>query len=421
MGSFIIHGGKRLIGEMDVCGSKNAALGLVAASMLLDGPCILENVPVISDVEILMEICREYGAIIERDSEGNICIDPRTVTKTDITSGKTRNIRASYYLLGALLGRLNEVKMLLPGGCNLGSRPIDQHLKGFELLGASTETKRGTIHVRCKNGQLKGSRIFLDIVSVGATINCILAAAKAKGRTIIENAAKEPHIVDVANFLNIMGANIRGAGTDVIRIDGVESLPGNKRYAVIPDQIEAGTYMIAAAATRGDLKVCNLIPKHMEPLTVKLEEMGISTEIGDDYIRIQADPEKKLMAANIKTMPYPGFPTDLQPQFAVLLTTAEGISRIHENVWDTRFQYVDDLRLMGADISAQGHFATIKGPSELSGMKLAARDLRAGAAMIIAGLIADGETEIERSEIVERGYSEIESKLSGLGADIWKA
>lgn len=420
MSSFIIHGKKRLVGSVEVSGSKNAALGVVAAAMLIDGPCILENVPHIADVMILIDICRDFGARIDLLENNKIRIDASGVSKRESCSDKTREIRASYYLLGALLGKLGEVKMSLPGGCNLGTRPIDQHIKGFEALGAEVKSGRGDIFLSVKNN-LKGSRIFLDVVSVGATINLILAATKAEGLTIIENAAKEPHIVDVANFLNTMGAKITGAGTDVIRIKGVSQLPGGVYYSVIPDQIEAGTYMIAAAATRGDVTVKNIIPKHMEPLTVKLEEMGVHTEAGDDFCRVWTDENQVLENANFKTMPYPGFPTDMQPQTTVLLTTATGTSRMHENVWATRFQYVDDLVLMGADISVQGNYAMIVGPTELSGTKLRARDLRAGAAMVIAGLIADGETEIEDAHIVERGYENIEAKLTALGAEIWKA
>ncbi len=420
MSSFIIHGKKRLVGSVEVSGSKNAALGVVAAAMLIDGPCILENVPHIADVMILMEICRDFGARIDILENNKIRIDASGVSKRDSCSDKTREIRASYYLLGALLGKLGEVKMSLPGGCNLGTRPIDQHIKGFEALGAEVNSGRGDIHLSVKN-TLKGSRIFLDVVSVGATINLILAATKAEGLTVIENAAKEPHIVDVANFLNTMGAKITGAGTDVIRIKGVKQLPGGVYYSVIPDQIEAGTYMIAAAATRGDVTVKNIIPKHMEPLTVKLEEMGVHTEAGDDFCRVWTEENQVLESANFKTMPYPGFPTDMQPQTTVLLTTATGTSRMHENVWATRFQYVDDLVLMGADISVQGNYAMIVGPTEMSGTKLRARDLRAGAAMVIAGLVADGETEIEDAHIIERGYENIETKLTALGAEIWKA
>ncbi len=420
MSSFIIHGKRRLSGSVEISGSKNAALGVVAAAMLIDGPCVLENVPHIADVMILVDICRDFGARIDILEKNKMRIDPTGVTRREGISEKTRDIRASYYLLGALLGKLGEVKMSLPGGCNLGTRPIDQHIKGFEALGAQVNSGRADIHLSVKEG-LKGSRIFLDMVSVGATINLILAATKAEGLTIIENAAKEPHIVDVANFLNTMGAKITGAGTDTIRIKGVSKLPGGVYYSVIPDQIEAGTYMIAAAATRGDVTVRNIIPKHMEPLTVKLEEMGVRTEVGDDYCRVWTEDADKIVAANYKTMPYPGFPTDLQPQTTVLLTTAEGTSRMHENVWATRFQYVDDLMIMGANISVQGNYAMISGPTELFGTKLRARDLRAGAAMVIAGLISDGETEIKDAEVVERGYENIEGKLSALGAEIWKA
>jgi len=418
MPSYRIIGGERLTGEVSVSGSKNAVLGILAASMMLDGPCMLENVPDIADVRAMLEICETLGAVITPLGDGMFKIDPTTINTHEATHDKVKNIRASYYLLGALLARYRKATMHMPGGCNFGTRPIDLHLKGFARLGAKgtglSDIRNGIIHIVAD--KLVGAHIFLDVVSVGATINIMLAATKAEGQTIIENAAKEPHIVDVANFLNAMGANIKGAGTDTIRIKGVPILPGGFSYSIIPDQIEAGTYMIAAAITRGDVIVRNLIPKHMEPLTAKLIEMGFEVDESDDAIHVSISECGIISSVNFKTMPYPGFPTDLQPQATVLLCMAEGLSRMHENVWDNRFQYVTELQTMGADISVIDRIALVTGPTQLNGSSVVAMDLRAGAAMVLAGLAADGVTVISEAQRIERGYEKIVEKLTALGA-----
>lgn len=416
MASYIIQGGNRLVGNVTISGSKNAALGIISAAMLLDGPCQIENAPDVDDINTLVEICKSLGAQIHRENDGTLQIDPRTISSWEALDERTRNIRGSYYLLGSLLGRYSRASIYMPGGCNFGPRPIDLHIKGFEALGAAAAFEHGRIHVEA--ARLHGEHIFLDTVSVGATINIMIAATKAEGVTVIENAAREPHIVDVANFLNTMGANIRGAGTDVIRVTGVPVLPANGVYSIIPDQIEAGTYMLAAALTRGDIQVHNIIPKHMEPLSAKLEEMGASVISGDDSIRVCIDPDQPLQPASFKTMPYPGFPTDLQPQTTVLLCTTSGSSRMTENVWDNRFQYVDDLKIMGAEIVISGRLAIIEGRSKLTGAKVTARDLRAGAAMVLAGLAAEGTTEVCDISKVERGYERFVAKMRALGADI---
>lgn len=418
MPSYRIFGGEKLCGEVTVSGSKNAVLGILAASMMLDGPCMLENVPDIADVRAMLEICETLGAIITPLGEGMFKIDPTTINTHEATHEKVKNIRASYYLLGALLSRYKKATMHMPGGCNFGTRPIDLHLKGFAKLGAKgtglSDIRNGIIRIVAD--RLVGTHIFLDVVSVGATINIMLAATKAEGWTTIENAAKEPHIVDVANFLNAMGANIKGAGTDTIRVKGVPILPGGFSYSIIPDQIEAGTYMIAAAVTRGDVIVRNLIPKHMEPLTAKLIDMGYEIEEGDDSIRVSVAENQTIMPVNFKTMPYPGFPTDLQPQATVLLCMADGLSRMHENVWDNRFQYVTELQTMGANISVIDRIALVTGPTQLNGSTVVAMDLRAGAAMVLAGLAADGETIITEAQRIERGYEKIVEKLTSMGA-----
>jgi UDP-N-acetylglucosamine 1-carboxyvinyltransferase len=416
LASYIVWGKNRLTGDVMVCGSKNAALGIISAAMLLDGPCRIENIPDIADISVMIEICKSLGAHIHRDPDGTLLVDPRLINTWEALDEKVRSIRGSYYLLGALLGRLNRASVFMPGGCNLGTRPIDLHIKGFEALGASVLIEHGRITVEAK--KLRGEHIFLDTVSVGATINIMIAAVKAEGVTVIENAAREPHIVDVANFLNTMGANIRGAGTDLIRITGVPVLPADGSYSIIPDQIEAGTFMLAAALTRGDILVRNIIPKHMEPLTAKLEEMGAIVESGDDSIRVRMAPDSVLQATSFRTMPYPGFPTDLQPQTTVLLCTAHGNSRMMENVFDNRFQYVDDLKTMGADIMISGRLAIIEGDANLTGAKVTAHDLRAGVAMVLAGLAADGMTEICDIAKVERGYDNFVGKMRALGADI---
>lgn len=416
LASYIIQGGNRLAGHVTISGSKNAALGIIAAAMLLDGSCKIENAPDVDDISMLVEICKTMGAQIRRDNEGTLFVDPCSINTYEATDEKSRSIRGSYYLLGAMLGRFNKASIYMPGGCNFGPRPIDLHIKGFEALGASSVFEHGKIHVEAE--KLHGDHIFLDTVSVGATINIMIAAVKAEGVTVIENAAREPHIVDVANFLNTMGAKIRGAGTDVIRVTGVPVLPAGGTYSIIPDQIEAGTYMLAAAMTRGDITVHNIIPKHMEPLTAKLEEMGATVLSGDDSIQVVVDPANEMLPTSFKTMPYPGFPTDLQPQTTVLLCTVKGSSRMIENVWDNRFQYIDDLKMMGANILISGHLALVEGGAKLTGAKVTARDLRAGAAMVLAGLAAEGISEICDIGKVERGYESFVNKMRTLGADI---
>lgn len=417
MSSYIVRGGRRLEGRVRISGSKNAALGIVAAAMAVDGPSIIENLPEISDIMLLLEICRELGAGVEFLEPGTVRIDPRTVKTNEALIELVRKLRGSYYLLGAFLGRFRRVRMFMPGGCDLGSRPIDLHIKGFETLGAKFEMEQDGI-ISLKADELKGSGIFLDQVSVGATINIMLAAVHVPGTTVIDNAAREPHIVDVANFLNTMGANVRGAGTDVIRIQGRPVLPGNASYAIIPDQIEAGTFMMMAPLTGGDLLVENIIPKHMEPLTAKLEEMGVTVEEGGDSIRCFMKPGARLIAASFKTMPYPGFPTDLQPQAVTLLCKAEGTGRMIENIYENRFQYIENLRLMGANIITSGKLAVVQGGTVLRGAPVDARDLRAGAAMVMAGLIAEGETRVENIYPIQRGYENFIEKMQSIGADI---
>ena len=414
--TYIIKGKNPLQGEVQISGSKNAALGIIAAAMVVDGPSVIENLPKIKDIKILLEICQELGAKIEWLSENSIRFDPTTVNTYQAISKKVSKIRGSYYLLGAFLGKYHKVSLLMPGGCDFGARPIDLHIKGFQALGGD-ELKDEDGVISIKAGRLRGAGVFLDTVSVGATINIMLAAIKAEGVTVINNAAKEPHIVDVANFLNTMGANIRGAGTDVIKITGKPYLAANRSYTIIPDQIEAGTYMIMAAMTNGDLTCKNLIPKHMEPLTAKLIEMGAIVEEGADSIRVMLMPGEKLKAASFKTMPYPGFPTDLQPQTTALLTVANGTGRMIESVWENRFQYIKELQAMGANIVTSGRLAVVQG-AELQGTTVFARDLRAGAAMVTAGLGAEGETIVTNVYAIERGYEDFVEKLLAVGADI---
>lgn len=416
MSSYLVRGGNRLEGHVRISGSKNAALGIIAAAMAVDGPSVIENLPSVSDVQLLLEICQSLGAELDFLDEGVVRLNPATVRSSEAISDLVRRIRGSYYLLGAFLGRFGEARMCLPGGCDLGSRPIDLHIKGFESLGASFSMEENGV-ISLKSKELKGAGIFLDQVSVGATINIMLAACRIPGTTVIDNAAREPHIVDVANFLNTMGADIRGAGTDVIRIQGRPVLPGNASYAIIPDQIEAGTYMIMAPLTGGDITVENIIPKHMEPLSAKLEEMGASLEEGGDWLRCRMEPGATLKAASFKTMPYPGFPTDLQPQTVVLLCTAEGTGRMIENIYENRFQYIDNLRRMGANIITSGKLAVVQGGS-LVGAPVEAHDLRAGAAMVMAGLAASGETRVDKSYLIERGYENFIAKMRSIGADI---
>ncbi len=412
---FIVKGGRRLSGEVTISGAKNAAVAILPAVILSDEPCIVENVPTISDVNICLRILTEMGAEVSSIGKDAYRIDPTKIDKFCVPYETARKMRASYYFLGALLGKFNKARVSMPGGCPLGDRPIDQHLKAFSALGADYTLSQGMIDL--KADKLSGSQIFLDVVSVGATMNAMLAAVKAEGLTVIENAAREPHIVDLANFLNSMGANIMGAGTDVIKIRGVQRLHGTN-YAVIPDQIEAGTFMIAAAATKGDVIVKNVIPKHLESITKKLEKIGVNIEQFDDSIRVWVDGP--LVKTNVKTTPHPGFPTDMQPQIATLLTLAEGTSIVTEGVWEQRFRYVDELRRMGADITVNGKVALIEGTGNLMGAPVKACDLRAGAALIIAGLAASGITEIEDIFHIERGYDCMEGKLRELGADIEK-
>lgn len=415
MDKFVIKGGRRLTGEVTISGAKNAAVGILPAVILSDKPCIIENVPTISDVNICIRILREMGADVTFLGNDTYRIDPTGIRSHCVPYETARKMRASYYFLGALLGKYRKARVSMPGGCPLGARPIDQHLKAFCSLGAKYTLSQGMIDLTAD--KLTGNQIFFDVVTVGATMNAMLAATKAEGLTIIENAAKEPHIVDLANFLNSMGANIMGAGTDVIKIRGVEKLHGTT-YSVIPDQIEAGTFMAAIAATKGDAVIKNVIPKHLESITKKMEKIGVRIEQFDDSIHVWVDGP--LVKANIKTAPHPGFPTDMQSQIATLLTLAEGTSIITENIWEQRFGYVDELRRMGADITVNGKVALIEGTGRLMGAPVKACDLRAGAALIIAGLAAAGITEIEDIFHIERGYDCMEGKLRALGADIEK-
>lgn len=415
MDKFVIRGGRRLTGEVTVSGAKNAAVAILPAVILSDEPCVIENVPSISDVNICLRILCEMGANVEHIGADAYRIDPTGIANCVVPYETARKMRASYYFLGALLGKYGKARVSMPGGCPLGDRPIDQHLKAFAALGAEYNLSQGMIDLSAV--KLRGNQIFFDVVTVGATMNAMLAAVKAEGLTVIENAAKEPHIVDLANFLNSMGANIMGAGTDVIKIRGVERLRGTT-YAVIPDQIEAGTFMAAIAATKGDAIVKNVIPKHLESITKKMEKIGVNIEQFDDSIRVWVDGP--LVKANIKTAPHPGFPTDMQSQIATLLTLAEGTSIVTENIWDQRFGYVDELRRMGASITVNGKVALVEGTGKLMGAPVKACDLRAGAALIIAGLAASGVTEIEDIFHIERGYDCMEGKLRELGADIEK-
>ena len=413
MDKFVITGGNRLSGEVTISGAKNAAVAILPAVILSDGVCRIENIPNITDVNTMAHILQDMGAGVRSINSSTLEIDPRTVRTHVAPYELVRQMRASSYLLGALLGRYHHAVVGMPGGCNFGVRPIDQHLKGFMALGASYSLDGGMVDVVADD--LVGSHIYLDVVTVGATINIILAAVKAKGLTVIENAAREPHVVDLANFLNSMGADIRGAGTDVIKIHGVDYLRGTT-YSIIPDQIEAGTYMVAAAATCGDVLIKNVIPKHLESITAKLEEMGVQIEEFDEAIRVTRTGA--LNKCNVKTMPHPGFPTDMQPQIAVLLSIAKGTSIITEGVWDNRFRYVEELRRMGAQISVDSRLAVVEGVDHLVAAPVKAVDLRAGAAMVIAALCAQGTTQIEDIQYIERGYDAIVEKLRSLGADI---
>ncbi len=414
MKKLTIEGGIPLTGEVTVSGSKNAAVGILPAVLLVDGPCVIENVPDVTDIRLILEIMTIMGAKCERDGDV-VRIDPTGIDTYVADNERMSRLRGSSYFIGALLGRCGHAEVALPGGCNFGLRPIDQHLKGFSALGANLLEEFGMVKAHTLHG-LVGTNIYMDIVSVGATINLMLAACKAEGQTVIENCAREPHVVDVANFLNSMGANIKGAGTNVIRIKGVKTLAGGAVYSIIPDQIEAGTYMIAAAATGGDVTVKNVIPRHMEALSAKLQEMNVGVVEGEDWIRIFN--RGMIKAANVKTMPYPGFPTDLQPQIVTLLAMAEGESNVREDVWDSRFQYVSQLCRMGADIKLAGRSAIISGGKYFKGTSVKCPDLRAGAAFVIAALAAQGKTDILDVKYIDRGYCDLEEKLSALGARI---
>lgn len=411
--NFVINGGHELFGEVNISGAKNAAVAIIPAALLAEDTVRIENIPQISDVHLIIEILSRMGAEIKVVNKNTLDINTTNINYQSIPYELTSHFRASYYLIGAMLGRFSKADVALPGGCDFGVRPIDQHVKGFKMLGAQVDIIDGVVCAKAE--KLVGTPIYMDVVSVGATINIMLAAVKARGLTVIENAAKEPHIVDLANFLNSMGADVRGAGTDVIKIRGVEKMHGCT-YSIIPDQIEAGTYMVAAAACGGDVLVKNVIPKHLESITAKLEEAGAEVIEYDDAVRVTRF--KALSKCNVKTMPHPGFPTDMQPQMAVLLSIANGTSILSESVWDNRFQYVQQLLRMGADIQVDGKVAVIVGVPRLDGTTVRATDLRAGAAMIIAGLVAEGITTVEDTIYVERGYEDVVEKFSALGADI---
>lgn len=414
MDKFVIKGGTRLKGEVTISGAKNAAVAILPATLLINGVCTIDNLPNISDVKIFCEILTKLGAKITWNTPNEITIDTRNIDCTNAPLEMTSKFRASYYLLGALLGRCGCAEVGIPGGCNLGARPIDQHIKGFEALGAKVDVGQGKISAKVK--KLVANSIYMDIVSVGATINVMLASVLAEGTTTIDNAAKEPHIVDVANFLNSMGADIRGAGTDVIKINGVKELSKEGTYSVVPDQIETGTFMLAAVASKGDILIKNCIPEHLDCVTAKILEIGgVVKDLGDS-IRVACS--KRPNRATVKTLPYPGFPTDLQPQMGVVLSIAEGNSTINESIWDSRFQYTNELNKMGAKITAQGKSAFFEGVKELSGSPVYATDLRAGSALIMAGIIAKGETQVYNIEHIDRGYENIEQKFRNLGANI---
>lgn len=415
MTKYIIRGGQPLYGEVEISGAKNAAVAIIPATLLVDGVCRIENVPQISDVTLLLGILKDLGADIRTVDRTTLDIDCSKIRTQHVAYDLARQIRASYYLVGSLLGRFGKAEVPMPGGCDLGTRPIDQHEKGFSAMGAEVQVQNGYIIANSKGGRLDGAHIYLDVVSVGATMNIMISATLANGMTVIENAAKEPHIVDLANFLNSMGANIMGAGTDIIKIRGVGRLSGGF-YSIIPDQIEAGTYMAAASAAGGEVRIKNIIPKHLDCITAKLEEMGVEiTEDGDSLIVKRSGI---LTRTNVKTLPYPGFPTDMQPQIAAVLCLAQGTSILTEGVWDNRYRYADEFRRMGANIQVDGRIAVIEGVESLTGAPVSACDLRAGAGMIIAGLAASGITEIDQVYHIERGYEGIVEKLVSLGADI---
>lgn len=415
MEQYIIKGGMPLCGDVSIGGAKNAALGILAAAIMADETVTIENVPNVRDTRALLQTFEGIGAKVKYVYNNSVQINGQSINDVIVDNDSIKKIRASYYLLGALLGKYRRAEVALPGGCNIGSRPIDQHIKGFRALGANVEIKGGMVIAEAK--ELKGSHIYLDVVSVGATINIMLAACMAEGNTIIENSAKEPHIVDVANFLNSMGANIKGAGTDVIRIKGVKHLSGTT-YSIIPDQIEAGTFMFAAAATKGDVTIRNVIPKHLESISAKLIEIGCEVTEYDDAVRVVGHPN--LRSTNVKTLPYPGFPTDMQPQMAVVLALANGSSMVTESIFENRFKYVDELTRMGARIKVEGNTAYIEGVPGLTGAQVASPDLRAGAALVIAALAADGISIIDDIQYIQRGYEDFEIKLCSLGALIEK-
>jgi len=412
---YVIQGGSPLFGEVNISGAKNAAVAIIPAALMVDGVCRIENVPQISDVTLCLKILEQLGANIRTINRHTVEIDCTHIRSTRTSYELARKIRASYYLIGALLGRFGQAEVAMPGGCNLGPRPIDQHLKVFSALGAEDSVDYGMITVRAK--ELNGAHIFFDKVSVGATMNGMLSAVMAQGQTILENCAKEPHVVDLANFLNMCGADVRGAGTDVIKVRGVEKMHGCT-YSIIPDQIEAGSYMVAAAATGGDVLIKNVTPKHLEPITAKLRRAGVDVEEFDDSVRVSRKGD--ILPLKINTMPHPGFPTDMQPLMGVLLSVAKGTSTITESVWDNRFRYVDELRKMGAMVQVDGQVAVFEGVDKLNPAPLRASDLRAGAAMVVAALMADGTSEIEEIGHIERGYENIVEKLRGLGAEISK-
>ena len=414
MEKLVINGPTPLKGEVNISGAKNSAVAILPATLLIDGVCTINNVPNIVDVKLSCEILEGLGSKIKWIDKNSLEIDNRNITNTIAPIDLTRKFRASYYLIGSMLGRKKEIEVGLPGGCNLGARPIDQHIKGFEALGAEVEIIGGNVKASAK--KLTGTNIYLDIVSVGATINVMLASVLAEGTTTIDNAAKEPHIVDIANFLNTMGADIRGAGTDTIKINGVNSLKGGQTYSVVPDQIEAGTFMLAAVATKGDITIKNCIAEHLDCITAKILEIGGNVEVNGDKVRVWCNdrPSKAI----IKTLPYPGFPTDLQPQMGVVLSLAEGTSIINESIWESRFQYTNELNKMGAQITAQGKSAIFEGVESLQGASVYSTDLRAGAALIVAGVAANGATEVYNLQHIDRGYENIEEKFRNLGADI---
>lgn len=413
MERYIVKGGNPLVGSVEISGAKNAALGLIAGAILTDEPVLIDNLPDVNDIRVLLKAIEAIGAVVKRIDNHTVIINASTISNLRIDYGEIQKIRASYYLLGALLGRFNKAEVVLPGGCNIGARPIDLHIKGFKALGADVKIEGGFIMASAE--KLVGNNIYLDIASVGATINVMLAAVLAEGKTVIENAAKEPHVVDIANFLNSMGANIKGAGTDVIRIRGVERLHKTE-YTVIPDQIEAGTFMFAAAATQGDVTIKNVIPKHLEAATSKLLEMGCRVKEFDDSVRVYA--QGKLKSTKVKTLPYPGFPTDMQPQIAVTLAFSSGTSIVTESLFENRFKYVDELVRMGANMKVEGNVLVIEGVDRLTGSIVSSPDLRAGAALVIAALAADGISVVEDIVYIQRGYENFHEKLQGLGAQI---